>query len=173
FDMLKQHSQVHNRYYVNVTEAVALSDHEVEFKFDQAGNRELPHIMGDLPILPKHWWEGENAQGQKRDFTQPTLEPPLGSGPYKIETFRPGSDITWKRVEDYWAQHLPVNVGRYNFDRRKYTYIQDENAAWQAFTKGGLHDIRIENRASRWATEYNFPAFERGDVVKRTYETTS
>ena len=173
FDMLKQHSQVHNRYYVNVTEAVALSDHEVEFKFDQAGNRELPHIMGDLPILPKHWWEGENAQGQKRDFTQPTLEPPLGSGPYKIETFRPGSDITWKRVEDYWAQDLPVNVGRYNFDRRKYTYIQDENAAWQAFTKGGLHDIRIENRASRWASEYNFPAFERGDVVKRTYETTS
>src|SRR5690606_34949803 len=58
-------------------------------------------------------------------------------------------------------------------DRRKYTYIQDENAAWQAFTKGGLHDIRIENRASRWASEYNFPAFERGDVVKRTYETTS
>ncbi|MFC3723384.1 extracellular solute-binding protein [Neoaquamicrobium sediminum] len=173
FNMLKQHSQVHNRYYVNVTEAVALSDHEVEFKFDQAGNRELPHIMGDLPILPKHWWEGENAQGQKRDFTQPTLEPPLGSGPYEIETFRPGADITWKRVEDYWAEDLPVNVGRYNFDRRKYTYIQDENAAWQAFTKGGLHDIRLENRASRWASEYNFPAFERGDVLKRTYETTS
>ncbi|TYR29705.1 ABC transporter substrate-binding protein [Mesorhizobium microcysteis] len=173
FDMLKQHSQMHNRYYANVTEAVAISEREVEFKFDQTGNRELPHIMGDLPVLPKHWWEGTNAQGQKRDFTQPTLEPPLGSGAYRIDSFRPGSDITWTRVEDYWAAELPVNVGRYNFDRRRYTYIQDDNAAWQAFTKGGLHDIRAENRASRWANEYNFPAFERGDVLKRTYETTS
>lgn len=173
FNVLKQHSQIHNRYYANVTEAIALNEREVEFRFDQTGNRELPHIMGDLPVLPKHWWEGQNAQGRQRDVTQPTLEPPLGSGPYRIESFRAGSDITWKRVEDYWAAELPVNIGRNNFDRRKYTYIQDENAAWQAFQKGGLHDIRVENRAGRWATEYTFPAFERGDVVKRAFETTS
>ena len=173
FDILKQHSQMHNRYYANVTEAVALNEREVEFRFDQTGNRELPHIMGDLPVLPKHWWEGTDAQGNQRDVTQPTLEPPLGSGPYMIESFRAGSDITWKRVEDYWAADLPVNLGRNNFDRRRYTYIQDDNAAWQAFTKGGLHDIRVENRAGRWATEYTFPAFERGDVIKRTFTSTS
>ena len=173
FDMLKQHSQMHNRYYANVTEAVAVSDHEVEFKFDQTGNRELPHIMGDLPVLPKHWWEGTDAQGRKRDFTKPTLEKPLGSGPYRIASFRAGSDITWERVEDYWASSIPVNIGRNNFGTRRFTYIQDENAMWQAFTKGGLQDIRLENRASRWATEYKFPAFERGDVLKRTYKSTA
>ncbi|MEO3997627.1 extracellular solute-binding protein [Mesorhizobium sp. CAU 1732] len=173
FNVLKEHSQMHNRYYANVTEAVAISEREVEFKFDQTGNRELPHIMGDLPVLPKHWWEGKDAQGRQRDVTQPTLEPPLGSGPYKIESFRAGSDITWARVDDYWAAELPVNIGRYNFEKRRYTYIQDDNAAWQAFTKGGLHDIRVENRAGRWATEYNFPAVERGDVVKRVFQSNS
>ncbi|MEO3384817.1 extracellular solute-binding protein [Mesorhizobium sp. CAU 1741] len=173
FNVLKEHSQMHNRYYANVTEAVAVSDREVEFKFDQTGNRELPHIMGDLPVLPKHWWEGTDAEGRQRDVTQPTLEPPLGSGAYRIESFRPGADITWERVEDYWAADLPVNIGRNNFDRRRYTYIQDDNAAWQAFTKGGLQDIRVENRAGRWATEYNFPAFERGDVVKETFQSNS
>ncbi len=173
FEMLKQHSQVHNRYYANVTDAVALNDHEVEFKFDQVGNRELPHIMGDLPVLPKHWWEGTDAQGRKRDFTSPTLEKPLGSGPYRIASFRAGSDITWERVEDYWAANIPVNIGRNNFATRRYTYIQDDNAMWQAFTKGGLQDIRMENRAGRWATEYDFPAFQRGDVIKHTYKSTA
>lgn len=173
FNMLKQHSQMHNRYYANVTEAVALNEREVEFKFDQAGNRELPHIMGDLPVLPKHWWEGKDAQGRQRDFTRPTLEIPLGSGAYRIESFRAGSDITWVRVSDYWAADLPVNKGRNNFDKRRFTYIQDDNAAWQAFQKGGLQDIRVENRASRWATEYTFPAVERGDVLKKVYHTTS
>lgn len=173
FEVLKQNSQIYNRYYANVTEAVALSEREVEFRFDQADNRELPHIMGDLAVLPKHWWEGQDAQGRQRDFTQPTLERPLGSGPYRIESFRAGSEVVWSRVEDYWAAELPVNVGRFNFDRRKYTYFQDDNAIWQAFTKGGLQDIRVENRAQRWATEYNFPAFERGDVVKHVFPTSS
>lgn len=173
FNTLRQHSQMHNRYYANVTEAVALNEREVEFKFDQSGNRELPHIMGDLPVLPKHWWEGTNAQGKTRDVTQPTLEAPLGSGPYKIESFKAGEEIVWKRVEDYWAAELPVNIGRNNFDRRKYTYFQDETASWQAFTKGGLEDIRIENRAGRWATEYTFPAAQRGDVIKTTFESAA
>ena len=92
FDTLKQHSQMHNRYYANVTEAVAISEREVEFRFDQTGNRELPHIMGDLPVLPKHWWEGTDSQSRQRDFTRPTLERPLGSGPYQIDSFRAGSD---------------------------------------------------------------------------------
>ena len=173
FEVLKQNSQTYNRYYANVTEAVALSEREVEFRFDQSGNRELPHIIGDLAVLPRHWWEGKDARGNQRDVTRPTLEPPLGSGPYRIESFKPGAEIVWKRVEDYWAADLPVNVGRYNFDRRRYTYFQDDNAEWQAFTKGGIEDIRIENRAQRWATAYTFPAFEAGDVVKRVFPTSS
>lgn len=173
FEKLTEISQLYNRYYANVTEAVALSEREVEFRFDQSGNRELPHIIGDLAVLPRHWWEGKDARGNQRDVTRPTLEPPLGSGPYRIESFKPGAEIVWKRVEDYWAADLPVNVGRYNFDRRRYTYFQDDNAEWQAFTKGGIEDIRIENRAQRWATAYTFPAFEAGDVVKRVFPTSS
>ncbi|WP_265516133.1 extracellular solute-binding protein [Nitratireductor luteus] len=168
-EQLKQHSPMHNRYFANVTEAVALSDREVQFRFDQKGNRELPHIMGDLPVLPKHWFEGTDAKGNKRNVAEPTLEPPLGSGPYKIQSFDPGSKITWSRAEDYWAADLPVNRGRYNFDRRVYTYFQDENAAWLAFTKGGLEDIQLENSSRRWVTGYDFPAVHAGDVIKREF----
>lgn len=169
FEKLKEISPAYSRYYANVTEAVAISEREVEFTFDQTGNRELPHIMGDLAILPKHWWEGENARGQKRNVANPTLEPPLGSGPYKIASFDPGSRIVWERVEDYWGAEEPVNVGRNNFDRMTYTYFQDDNAEFLAFTRGGFEDIRLETSTRRWAVEYNFPAFERGDVIKREF----
>lgn len=168
-ETLKRISPLHMRYYVNVMEAVALNEHEVEFTFDQTGNRELPHIMGDLPVLPRHWWEGENARGQQRNIENPTLEPPLGSGPYRIVDVSPGSHIIWERVEDYWGANLPVNVGRNNFDRLRYTYFQDDNASFQAFTRGGYDDVRQETSTRRWMLEYNFPAFERGDVVKREF----
>lgn len=171
FEVLKENSPLYNRYFANVTEAVAISEREVEFRFDQTGNRELPHIMGDLAVLPKHWWTGQDEQGRRRDITQPTLEPPLGSGPYRIERFRPGAEIEWSRVEDYWAADLPVNVGRHNFATKKYVYIQDENAAWQAFIKGGIEDIQIENSSRRWATGYNFPAVEAGDVIRKEFKT--
>lgn len=167
FEMLKEISPAYNRYYANVTEAVAVSDTEVRFTFDQTGNRELPHIMGDLAVLPKHWWEGTDPRGRQRDIRNPTLEPPLGSGPYRVGSFQPGSRIEWLRVDDYWAADLPVNVGRNNFDRMVYTYFQDDNAQFLAFTKGGIEDIRRELSTRRWASEYNFPAFERGAVVKR------
>ncbi|MCO5146961.1 MAG: extracellular solute-binding protein [Aquamicrobium sp.] len=172
FEKLTEISQLYNRYYANVVEVKALSEREVEFRFDQTGNRELPHIMGDLAVLPKHWWEGTDARGRQRNIENPTLEPPLGSGPYKIASFRPGESIVWERVEDYWAAGLPVNVGRNNFDRLRYTYFQDDNAEWQAFTKGGVEDVRQELSTRRWASEYNFPAFERGDVVKREFVST-
>ena len=173
FNVMKENSQIYNRYFANVTEAVAISDREVKFNFDQTGNRELPHIIGDLVVLPKHWWEGEDKSGKKRDITKPTLEAPMGSGPYRIESFKPGSEIIWKRVEDYWGADLPVNIGRNNFDRQRYVYFQDDNAAWQAFTKGGFEDFRRENRSQRWSTGYNFPAFNAGDVKKEVFETDS
>lgn len=173
FGVLKANSPMYNRYYENVTQAVALNAREVEFRFDQKGNRELPKIMGDLVVLPKHWWEGSDARGRKRDIAQPTLEPPLGSAAYRIESFRPGSQVVWARVPDYWAAKLPVKVGRENFDRRVYTYIQDDNAAWQAFAKGGYEDIRPENSSRRWATTYDFPAFKAGDVIKKVFPASS
>lgn len=169
FETLKRISPQHMRYYANVVSAEAVGEREVKFTFDQTGNRELPHIMGDLPVLPKHWWEGENARGQKRNIENPTLEAPLGGGPYRIDSFDPGARITWRRVEDYWAADLPVNIGRNNFDRLRYTYFQDDNAEFLAFTRGGFEDIRRELSTRRWAVEYNFPAFERGDVIKREF----
>lgn len=168
-EVLKEISPQHTRYFANVTEATVLSEHEVEFHFDQAGNRELPHIMGDLPVLPKHWWEGADARGRERDITQSTLEPPLGSGPYRIKSFRPGSEIKWERVEDHWGNDLPVNIGRNNFDLRRYTYFQDDNAEFLAFQKGGIEDIRREVSTRRWVQDYDFPAAEAGDVIKREF----
>ncbi|MBX3597639.1 MAG: ABC transporter substrate-binding protein [Rhizobiaceae bacterium] len=173
FKVLKENSPMYARYYENVTEAVAVNDREVEFRFDQKGNRELPKIMGDLVVLPKHWWEGKDSKGNKRDITRPTLESPLGSAAYKIASFKTGKEIIWERVPDYWAAKLGVKVGRENYDRRRYSYFLDDNAEWQAFTKGGLEDIREENVSRRWATGYNFPAALSGDVIKKAFPSQS
>ncbi len=171
FQVLKANSPMYSRYFENVTDAVAVSDREVEFHFNQKGNRELPKILGDLVVLPKHWWEGTDASGKKRDITRPTLEVPLGSAAYKVASFKPGSEIVWQRVPDYWGAKLPVKIGRENFDTQRFTYVLDDNAAWQAFTKGGFDDIHREMSSRKWATFYNFPAFQAGDVVKKTFES--
>jgi microcin C transport system substrate-binding protein len=173
FQVLKANSPQYNRYFDNVTDAVAVSDREVEFHFNQKGNRELPKIIGDLAVLPKHWWEGTDANGKKRDVTKSTLEIPLGSAAYKIASFKPGSEIVWQRVPDYWAAKLPVKIGRENFDTRRYTYILDDNAAWLAFTKGGLEDLNREYSSRKWATAYDFPAIKAGDVIKKVFESHS
>lgn len=173
FNVLKENSQLYNRYYENVTEAMAVNDHEVKFSFDQTGNRELPHIMGDLVVLPQHWWEGTGPDGKKRDVTAPTLEPPLGSGAYRIKSYNTGAEIVWERVDDYWARDLPVKLGRENFDIRRYVYFRDANAEWEAFKKGGLEDIRSERRSQYWAQGYDFPAFAEGKVVKKVFHTKS
>lgn len=173
FDVLKKNSPMYNRYFENVTEAVAVSDREVEFRFDQKGNRELPKILGDLAVLPKHWWEGTDARGNKRDITRPTLEPPLGSAAYRIGSFKAGSEIVWERVPDYWGAALPVKVGRENFDARRYTYFLDDNAEWLAFVKGGLEDIHAENSGRAWKTRYDFPALKAGDVIRQEFKATS
>ncbi len=172
-ETLKEHSPQYNRYFGDVKEVRIDNEREITFIFNQKNNRELPLIIGDLPVLPKHWWEGTDANGNKRDFTKSTLEPPLGSGPYKIAKFSPGSSIEWERVKDYWAAETPTRKGRYNFDRRKYTYFKDPNALWEAFKKGGFEDLRTENRAEFWARRYNFPAFEEGLVKKEEFVETS
>lgn len=168
FDTLREINPLYAQYYHNVVKAEKTGEREVTFTFDQAGNRELPNIMGDLAVLPKHWWNDG-----KRDIRSPTLEPPLGSGPYRIKSFEAGRNIVWERVPDYWAEDHPMRVGRYNFDEIRYVYFRDSNATWEAFKKGGIYDFRQENRAQRWMEGYNFPAFEKGLVKKGTFTSES
>lgn len=152
---LKQHGQPFYRfYYANVAEAVAESKYRVRFKFSGAVNPELPLIIGQLPILPKHYWAG-------KEFAKTTLKPPLGSGPYKIASFDTGRSITLERVKDYWAKDLPVHKGEYNFDSMRYDYYRDATVALEAFRKGN-YDFRQENSSKDWATGYDSPAKRAG-----------
>ncbi|GEO15935.1 extracellular solute-binding protein [Microvirga aerophila] len=164
FETLKANSPTYAFYYGNVTKAERMGEREVKFTFDQKGNRELPQIMGQLLILPKHWWEGTAPDGRKRDVTQTTLEPPLGSGPYRLKSFEPGRTATYERVKDYWGETLNVNVGTNNFDEIRYEYYRDATVLLEAF-KGDRIDFRSENSARNWATGYNFPAQQEGRVI--------
>jgi microcin C transport system substrate-binding protein len=114
--------------------------------------------VGQLPVLSKAYWTG-------RDFTKTTLQAPLGSGPYRVESFEPGRSITYRRVPDYWAAALPVNVGRFNFDTIRYDYYRDGTVALEAF-KAGAYDFRPENSAKNWATGYDIPAVQDGRIRK-------
>jgi microcin C transport system substrate-binding protein len=152
-------------YYKNVVKAEKTGDREVTFTFDSKGNRELPQIVGQLTVLPKHFWEATGANGEPRDITKTTMEVPLGSGPYKIKNFDAGRSITYERVKDYWAKDLPVSKGQWNFDEIKLTYFLDRTPAFEEFKSGKL-DYWRENVASQWATAYDFPAVKNGWVKK-------
>ena len=160
FDALKTDGHPFYRsYWSAVPEAQALGPHEVEFVLGNPANRELPSILGQLTVLPRHYYDAV-------DFTKTTLEPPLGSGPYRVLELDPGRSITYARVDDYWAGDLPVNRGRHNFDRIRFDYYLDQTVALEAF-KAGEYDFRLENTAKEWATAYDFPAVRRGLVVTR------
>jgi microcin C transport system substrate-binding protein len=165
FNKLKELNPNQAQYYANVTSAEETAPGEVTFTFDQTGNRELPKILGQLLIMPQHWWEGTDANGKQRNLGEPTLEPPLGSGPYKIESFIPGRTITYARVEDYWGANHPTQIGQNNFDQIRYEYFLDLEVQFEAFKADQL-DYWPENRASRWATAYEFPAVKEGRVIK-------
>lgn len=167
---LRKSHPFYNSYYKNIASAEALSPHEVKFTFDQKGNRELPQITGQLVILPKHFWEGTDKDGKKRDFFASTLEAPLGAGAYKVGEVKPGRSIAYERVEDYWATELNVNVGQNNFDEIRYEYFRDLDVRLEGF-KGDAFDFISENSAKRWATGYDFPAVKRGDVTLQNFRT--
>ncbi|MEW5723309.1 MAG: extracellular solute-binding protein, partial [Thermodesulfobacteriota bacterium] len=145
-------------YYADVQKVEALDQRRVKFHLGQKTNPELALIVGQLPVLPRHFWEG-------RDFAATTLEVPLGNGPYRIADFKPGRSITYERVKDYWARDLPVVKGMYNFDRIVYDYYLDSVVALQAF-KSGEFDFIQESAARDWATEYQGPPFNAGMIVK-------
>jgi microcin C transport system substrate-binding protein len=152
-------------YYQNVVDAQKVGPRRVKFSFDEKNNRELPLIVGQLPILPKQYWEG-------RDFEATTLEPPLSSGPYRVADFEPGRFIELERVKDYWGKDLPVNKGQYNFDRIRYEYYRDDTIMREAL-KAGRVDQRHENMAKAWALDYlpeKVPAIKNGWLLKEDIE---
>jgi microcin C transport system substrate-binding protein len=160
----KKHSPGHAAYYRHVAKMEQTGEREVTFIFDSPGNREMPLIVGQLNVLPKHWWESSDEAGKKRDVGATTLEPPLGNGAYRIKDFVAGRTIVYERVKDYWGKDLNVNIGRDNFDELRFEYFRDATVALEAF-KADHVDWRMENIAKNWATAYDFPAVKENRVV--------
>ncbi|MFB1010525.1 MAG: extracellular solute-binding protein [Thiopseudomonas sp.] len=130
----------------------------VRFVFRQPASRQQILSLGELPVLPAHWW-------QQRDFSQTSFEPPLGSGPYRITAVKPGRSLRFERVANWWGNDLPVNVGKYNIQRIDVDFYRDRHVAFEAF-KAGNFDLYIEHQAKNWATGYRFPALERGELIR-------
>src|SRR3974390_3535879 len=164
----KENSPALGAYYRHVTKAEKSGERDITFTFDGPGNRELPQIVGQLPILPKHWWEATDSSGRKRDVTQTTLEPPLGSGPFRLKEFIAGRTLVYERVADYWGKDLNVNIGTNNFAQMRYEYYRDSTVALEAF-KADQVDYRTENSAKNWATAYDFPAVRDKKVVMEEF----
>lgn len=159
FETLISKGAPHYRgYYADVEKAVVEGPRRVRFDFKHSGNRELPLILGQLPVLPKHWWD-------ERNFTSGSMEPPLGSGPYRIERVEAGRSVRYTRVDDYWGKDLAVNRGFYNFDHVQFDYYRDNTVALQAF-KAGHFDYWLETSAKNWATAYDTEAVRDGRIIK-------
>jgi len=156
--LLAKGSPMYRFYYQSVEKVEKTGERSVKFTFKPGTNRELPLIVGQLPVLPKHWWA-------TRNFEATTLEPPLGSGPYKVGKFEAGRYIEMERVADYWGADIPVNKGRWNFDVQRFEYYRDATVALEAF-KGGSYDFRVEPSAKEWATAYEIPEVKDGRIVK-------
>lgn len=166
FDTIKDKGHpFYKSYFGAVAKAEALDSHTVKFSFSEGNNPELPLIIGELPVLPKHFWAD-------KDFEKSTLEPLLGSGPYKMGKIDPGRSITYERVDDYWAQDIPAKVGHHNFGTLRYDYYRDSTVALEALKSGDI-DFRRENMSKNWKTAYDFPAANDGRVVKEELADTS
>src|SRR5882672_7410829 len=172
FDAFKKNSPMYSAYYRHVVKCEQVGEYDVKFTFDSPGNRELPNITGQLNVLPKHWWEGTDAQGRKRDVTATTLEPPLGSGPYRIKDFVAGRSLVLERVKDYWGKDLPSGIGQDNFDELRYEFFRDDVVGRQAF-KADQFDWYGERSAKEWAVAYDFPAVHDGRVIKEKFPVLS
>jgi microcin C transport system substrate-binding protein len=171
-DAFKKNHPAYSAYYRHVVKVEKTGEREVTFTFDAPGNRELPQIVGELVVLPKHWWEGTDKSGNKRDVAATTLEPPLGCGAYRIKEFVAGRTIVYERVKDHWAKDLNVSIGQDNFDELRFEYFRDATVAIEAF-KGDAIDWRTENSAKNWATAYVFPAVKDKRVVLEEFPINS
>ena len=138
---LRDANPFYNSYYKNIAKAEQTGEHEVTFTFTQKGNRELPLITGQLPVLSKAWWTAKDAKGKQRNIQETSFEVPLGSGAYVVDDVKLGTSIRMKRVADYWGKDLAVNRGQYNFDHMRYDMYRDENVDLQALLSGD-YDFR-------------------------------
>lgn len=168
FDAFKKNSPSYAFYWSHVVKAEKTGEREVTFVFDQPGNRELPQIVGQLTVLPKHWWTGNDAQGKPRDITQTSLEKPMGSGPYRLKSFDTQRAATYERTPNYWGEALGVRVGQNNFNELRFEYFRDSTVMFEAF-KGDQIDFRFENSAKNWTTGYDFAAVKDRRVIREEF----
>ena len=169
-ETLKEVSPTQAFYYKNVAKAEQTGDREVTFIFSEKGNRELPLITGELPVVSKRWWTGKTPGGRPRDIAETTLDIPLNSGPYRIVEVKPGASFLTRRVPDYWGAAVPLNIGQYNFDEIEYVYFRDDSVALEAF-KADQYDYRVETSAKNWATAYDTPAVAKKAIVLDKLQT--
>lgn len=172
FDALKKNSPMYSGYYRHIVKCEKTGEREVRFTFDGPGNRELPSIAGEVIVLPRHWWEGSDAQGRKRDIGATTLEIPLASGPYRVKEFVAGRSVALERVADYWGKSLPVAIGQNNFDQIRYEFFRDDTVGREAF-KGDQLDWFVERSGKNWSTAYDFPAATEKRVIKEKFTNSS
>lgn len=165
FEKFKELNPAAVTYYRHVVKAEKTGEREITFTFDQKGNKELPSIVGQMDIVPKHWWEANGPDGKPRDISKTTLEPIIGSGPYRIASFSPGATVRYELRDDYWGKNLNVNVGYNNFKAMTYTYYTDLNVAFESF-RSGATDLWLENSAMRWTRSYDFPAVKEGKIKR-------
>lgn len=171
FEELVKVNPDRQQYYQDVSKVEVTAPDQVTFFFSSKNNRELPGILGQIPVLAQHWWEGKDASGKQRDIGASTLEPPMGSGPYRLASFNAGSSITYQRDPNYWGAAEPTEIGQNNFDTIRYEYFRDPDVAFEGF-KGDQFDWWSENRAKRWATAYDFPAVQQKKVIQELYPQT-
>ena len=153
----------HRSHYGKVALAEKVGPRSVRFTFSEPGDREIPLILGLMPILPRHRLDAET-------FDRTTLEPPIGSGPYIVAAVDAGRSVTYRRNPDWWARNLPVARGRFNFAEIRQEFFRDASSLFEAF-KAGEVDVRVEDDPSRWVEGYNFPAAADGRVLKREFAT--
>ena len=167
FETLRDEGQpFFKAYYGDVEKAEALSERRVKFTFKVAGNAELPLIIAEMSVLPKHYWTAEG-----REFNKTSLEAPLGSGPYKVGKIDAGRSVEYVRRDDWWGKDLPLFKGFYNFDRITYDYYRDGNVALEAFLAGEF-DVQLENTAKLWATAYDAAPVQDGRIIKEEIDNT-
>jgi peptide/nickel transport system substrate-binding protein len=152
----------HRSHYGKVASAEKTGEHSVRFTFTEAGDREVPMLIGLMPILPSHKVRSET-------FEQTTLDPPLGSGPYVVSRVDAGRSITYRRNSDWWASNLPINRGRFNFEELRFEFFRDAATMFEAFKSGEI-DVRIEDDPIRWPDGYRFPAVEDGRILLQEFD---
>ena len=152
----------YRNYYADVSKVTVENSHRIRFDFGATENRELPLILGQMPVMPAHYWADRKFEGNGLDV-------PVGSGPYRIDSYEAGRSVTYERVDDYWAEDLGIRKGRFNFDRIKYEYYNDDTVALESF-KAGNFDLRVETSAKNWATAYTGRGFDNGEITKEAVE---